>query len=55
MDMKSDMYQQIKVVNQLITDLKLDMNQRLSTIDGYLIPKKVYQVETPEHKELKEN
>ena len=55
MDMKSDIHQQIEGVNQRITDLKLDMNQRLSTIEGYLVPKKVYQIETPEHKEVKEN
>ena len=67
MDMKSDMHQQIegvnqqiKGVNQRITDLKVDMNQRLSTIEGYLVPKKVYQIETPEpshpeNKEVKEN
>ena len=35
-------------MNQRITDLKVDMNQRLSTIEGYLVPKKLYQFETPE-------
>ena len=66
MDMKSDMHQQIEGVNQQIkaldrriTDLKVDMNQRLSTIEGYLVPKKLYQFETPEpphpEKQAKEN
>jgi septal ring factor EnvC (AmiA/AmiB activator) len=34
--------QRIDNVNQRITDLKTDMNQRLATIEGYLVPKKVF-------------
>ena len=44
-------------INQRITDLKTDMNKRLSTIEGYLIPKKVYHIQETEHPvdEPKEN
>jgi hypothetical protein len=55
MDMKSDMHQQIEGVNQRITDLKVDMNQRLSTIEGYLVPRKVFHIEEPHKEEAKEN
>ena len=48
--------QRIDNTNQRITDLKTDMNQRLSTIEGYLVPKKVFHFEEPDHKdEPKEN
>ena len=43
--------QRIDNTNQRITDLKTDMNQRLSTIEGYLVPKKVFHFEEPDHKE----
>jgi len=48
--------QRIDSTNQRITDFKTDMNQRLSTIEGYLVPKKVFHFEEPDHKdEPKEN
>ena len=48
--------QRIDNTNQRITDFKTDMNQRLSTIEGYLVPKKVFHFEEPDHKdEPKEN
>ena len=48
--------QRIESTNQRITDFKTDMNQRLSTIEGYLVPKKVFHFEDPDHKdEPKEN
>ena len=48
--------QRIDNTNQRITDLKTDMNQRLSTIEGYLVPKKVFHFEESDHKdEPKEN
>lgn len=48
--------QRIDGTNQRISDLKTDMNQRLSTIEGYLVPKKVFHFEEPDHKdEPKEN
>ena len=48
--------QRIESTNQRITDFKTDMNQRLSTIEGYLVPKKVFHFEEPDHKdEPKEN
>ena len=45
-----------KSTNQRITDLKTDINQRLSTIEGYLVPKKVYRFvdRVEEHEEPKE-
>ena len=54
-DMKSDMHQQIEGVNQRLTDLKTDLNQRLSTIEGYLLPRKVFHIEEPPKDEAKEN
>jgi peptidoglycan hydrolase CwlO-like protein len=48
--------QRIDSTNQRITDFKTDMNQRLSTIEGYLVPKKVFHFEEHDHKdEPKEN
>jgi len=43
--------QRIDNTNQRITDLKTDMNQRLSTIEGYLVPKKVFHFEESHHKD----
>ena len=42
--------QRIDSTNQRITDLKTDINQRLSTIEGYLVPRKVFHFEET-HKE----
>ena len=48
--------QRIDSTNQRITDLKTDINQRLSTIEGYLVPRKVFHFEEQDHKdEPKEN
>jgi peptidoglycan hydrolase CwlO-like protein len=45
-----------KNTSQRITDLKTDINQRLSTIEGYLVPRKVFHFEEQDHKdEPKEN
>jgi hypothetical protein len=33
----------------------MDMNQRLSTIEGYLVPRKVFHIEEPPKDEAKEN
>lgn len=46
--------QHIDGINQRITDLKADMNQRLSTIEGYLIPKKIFRFEEPHKEETEE-
>ena len=48
---------EIKNTNQRLTDFKTDINQRLSTIEGYLVPKKVFHFEEPHHDpdEPKEN
>ena len=51
------------VMNQRLTTLEVEMrtemrnmNQRLSTIEGYLVPRKVFRFEEPDHKdEPKEN
>ena len=51
--------QRIDSTNQRITDFKTDMNQRLSSIEGYLVPRKVFHFEESHHKgdhdEPKEN
>lgn len=36
---------EIKNTNQRLTDFQGQMNQRLSTIEGYLVPKKVFHFE----------
>jgi len=47
---------EIKNTNQRLTDFQGQMNQRLSTIEGYLVPTKVFHFEEPDHKdEPKEN
>ena len=49
---------EIKNTNQRLTDFQGQMNQRLSTIEGYLIPKKVFHFDEPhknDHEEPKEN
>jgi chromosome segregation ATPase len=47
---------EIKNTNQRLTDFQGQMNQRLSTIEGYLVPKKVFHFEESDHKdEPKEN
>lgn len=43
--------QRIDSTNQRIGDFKTDMNQRLSTIEGYLVPRKVFHFEEPDHKD----
>ena len=49
--------QRIDGTNQRISELKMDINQRLSTIEGYLVPKKIFRFEEPHHDpdEPKEN
>lgn len=50
------MESEMKATNQRISDLKTDMNQRLSSIEGYLVPRKVFRFEESEKKdEPKEN
>ena len=49
------MEEQIKSTNQRIDDFKHEVNQRLSTIEGYLVPKKVFHFEEPKDEEPKEN
>lgn len=44
--MRSD----INNTNQRITDLKTDINQRLSTLESYIIPRKVVHID--EHQNL---
>lgn len=48
--------QRIDNTNQRLSDFRTDVNQRLSTIEGYLVPRKVFRFEEPDHKdEPKEN
>ena len=48
-DLKTDM-------NQRISDMKIDMNQRLATIEGYLVPRKIFHIQENDlGEELKEN
>ena len=49
--------QRIDGTNQRISEFKTDINQRLSTIEGYLVPKKIFHFEEPHHgpDEPKEN
>ena len=42
---------EIKNTNQRMTDFQGQMNQRLSTIEGYLVPKKVFHFEESHHKD----
>ena len=47
---------EIKNTNQRIDDFKHEMNQRLSTLESYLVPKKVFRFdETKKNEEPKEN
>ena len=39
--------QRIESTNQRISEMRSDINQRLSTIEGYLVPKKVFHIEEP--------
>jgi len=46
-----------KIENRLIAmevEIK-NINQRLSTIEGYLVPKKIYRIEEPSKDDPKEN
>lgn len=46
----------LKNLSQRITDLKTDVNQRFSTIESYLLPRKVFHFEeTRKDGEPKEN
>lgn len=48
----------ISKIENRITALEVEVkniNQRLSTIEGYLVPKKVYRIEEPSKEEPKEN
>lgn len=50
--------QRIDNTSQRITDLKTDINQRLSNIENCVMPRKVYRFEDshkPDHEEPKEN
>ena len=55
--------EKLEGTNQRLTTLEVEMrtemrniNQRLSTIEGYLVPRKVFRFEEPDHKdEPKEN
>ena len=42
---------EMAATNQRISDMKTDMNQRLATIEGYLIPRKIFHFEEPIHKQ----
>jgi hypothetical protein len=47
-----------KSTEHRLTKLEMEVkntNQRLSTIEGYLIPKKIYRIEEPSKEEPKEN
>ena len=46
---------EVKNINQRIDDFKHETNQRLSTIEGYLVPKKVFHFEESKDEEPKEN
>jgi len=46
--------QRIDSTNQRITDLKTDMNQRLSTIENYLLPRKIIHLDESHHKDSHE-
>ena len=47
---------ELRGLNQRLTDFQGQVNQRLSTIEGYLVPRKVFRFEETEHKdEPKEN
>jgi len=46
---------EVKNTNQRLTDFQGQVNQRLSTIEGYLVPKKVFRIEEPHDEEPKEN
>ncbi|MEM8727854.1 MAG: hypothetical protein AAGE99_04005 [Chlamydiota bacterium] len=46
----------VKNTNQRLSDFKTDLNQRLSTIEGYLIPRKIFRFEEAERRDVpKEN
>ncbi|MEM8723855.1 MAG: hypothetical protein AAGE84_32035 [Cyanobacteria bacterium P01_G01_bin.39] len=46
----------VKNTNQRLSDFKTDMNQRLSTIEGYLVPRKIFRFEEADHRDIpKEN
>ena len=45
---------EIKNTNQRLTDFQGQINQRLSTIEGYLVPKKVFHFEDPHKGEPEE-
>lgn len=44
-----------KNTNQRVSDMKAEISQRLSTIEGYLVPRKVFHFEGPHKEEPKEN
>ncbi len=46
---------EVKNINQRIDDFKHETSQRLSTIEGYLVPKKVFHFEENKDEEPKEN
>ena len=52
----TSMEAEAKNTSQRITDLKTDINQRLSNIENCVMPRKVFHFEEPDHKdEPKEN
>jgi len=46
---------EVKNTNQRIDDFKHEINQRLFSLESYLIPKKVFHFEEDNDKEPKEN
>ena len=46
---------EVKNINQRIDDFKHETSQRLSNIEGYLVPKKVFHFEENKDEEPKEN
>ena len=46
---------EVKNINQRIDDFKHETSQRLSTIEGYLVPKKVFHFEETKDEEPKKN
>jgi len=61
-ELKEDMRDMKSDIDRRFTDLKTDMNQRfsdvnqrLSTLEGYLVPKKIFHIEEPPRDEPKEN
>lgn len=53
-DIKTEMNQRFSDVNQRLTTIETenkDISKRLSSIESYLVPKKVFHFEEPKHEE----